>query len=230
MSLLDRSRRPLLSTLALLLVGAVSFAQAKGDGLNTALALPRSAPVPASPVPKVFLTTDEALELAFPKAKIQKVTSYLTEAQEERADELAGRDVGRRVVHGYVAKGADGKLLGTAYFDTHVVRSKKEVLMLVVAPDRSLARLEVLAFGEPLEYLPRGKFYDQLKGRKLDGSLVVGGKGVRGVAGATLTVQATVNASRRVLALHQVIEEAAAEKRRREEERRRRGGSSADAK
>ena len=156
---------------------------------------------------KVFLSTKEALELAFPKAEIVKSTEYLDEAQEKRASKLAGKSVGKRVVHAYEARNAKGELLGTAYFDTHKVRSKKETVMIVVDPAQRIRRVEVLAFAEPLEYIPRGNFYGQFKGRALDADLAVGRK-IRGVAGATLTTRATVEAARRVLALHQVVREA----------------------
>ncbi|MGH9360984.1 MAG: hypothetical protein ACRD2T_03645, partial [Thermoanaerobaculia bacterium] len=51
---------------------------------------------------KVFLTVDEALRLAFPGAKVERRTSYLTEVQRGRAERLAGVEVRSRLVHSYV--------------------------------------------------------------------------------------------------------------------------------
>jgi hypothetical protein len=154
---------------------------------------------------KVFLTVEEALALAFPGCEVERATEFLSEAEEERVEELAHAALDGRVVRPYVAK-KDGKLVGTAYFDAHVVRTKREVLMLVVAPDARLRRVEVLSFAEPLEYLPRAAFYAQFGGRPLDDEL--GKKGaIRGVAGATLSADAAIDAARRALAVHRVLAE-----------------------
>lgn len=154
---------------------------------------------------KVFLTLDEALELAFPKCEVERTTLYLTKPELKRAAKLAKVDVERALVRAYVAR-KDGELVGTAYFDRHEVRTLKEVVMFVVDPEARLQRIEVLAFGEPLDYLPRASWYAQFKGKQLDDKLSLKGA-IKGVTGATLTAHATTNAARRVLAVHQVVGE-----------------------
>jgi hypothetical protein len=108
--------------------------------------------------------------------------------------ELVTRYVGRE----------GGRLLGTAYFDTHRVRTLQETLMVVVGPDGKVARVEVLTFGEPDEYLPRPAWYAQFQGRALDRELAVS-RGIHGVTGATLSARTATEAVRRTLALHQVL-------------------------
>jgi hypothetical protein len=154
---------------------------------------------------KVFLTVEEALELAFPECQIERTTEVLTEAEEERVEALAHAELATRLVRPYVAR-KDGALVGTAYFDAHRVRTKNEVLMLVVGPDERLRRVEVLSFAEPLEYLPRSAFYAQFAGARLDEHLSLP-RDVRGVAGATLSAEAATRAARRVLALQRVLAE-----------------------
>lgn len=156
---------------------------------------------------KVFLTPDEALKLAFPGCTIERRTEYLDKEESKRVETLAKVELEGRVVRPYVAT-KDGKLVGTAYFDAHEVRTKSEVLMLVVGPDERLKRVEVLSFAEPLEYLPKGAFYAQLAGKKLGDELAVG-RDVRGIAGATLSANAATGAARRTLALHRVLAERA---------------------
>jgi hypothetical protein len=152
---------------------------------------------------KVFLTVDEALKLAFPDCKVERKTGYLTAGQVRRARELSGVEVPSALVTYYVAR-RGGQPAGTAYFDTHRVRTLPETLMVVVDPQGRVARVEVIAFREPQDYLPRGAWYEQFRGRGLDRELRVK-QGVHPVTGATLTVRATTDAVRRVLALHQVI-------------------------
>jgi len=157
---------------------------------------------------KLFLTRDQALELAFGAGtRVTAATHWLTEEQTRRASELAGSATGTSVVHAHVATDAAGKILGTAYFDARAVRSHGQSLMIVVGPDGAVARLDVLSFDEPLEYLPKPKWHAEFVGRKLDGELQLK-RGIHAVTGATLTARATVGAVREVLALHQALQPA----------------------
>jgi len=152
---------------------------------------------------KVFVTVDEALKLAFPGCEVARRTAFLKPEQLKKAQELAGAEVPSALVTYYAAtKG--GQPAGTAYFDTHRVRTLPETLMIVVDPQGKVGRIEVLSFREPEEYLPRGAWYEQFRGKSLDPDLQLK-RGIRPVTGATLTARATTDAVRRVPALHQVI-------------------------
>jgi hypothetical protein len=158
---------------------------------------------------KVFLTVDEALALAFPGCAVEPRTVYLTESQLARARELASVEIRSAMVRPYLAR-CDGRVAGAAYFDTHRVRTLPETLMIVVDAEGSLERVEILAFREPEDYIPRDTWYDQFAGERLDRELSLKRR-IRGVTGATLTARATTEAIRRVLALDRVINEGAAE-------------------
>jgi hypothetical protein len=152
---------------------------------------------------KVFVTVDEALRLAFPGCEVVRRTAYLTAGQVKQAKDLSGVDVPSALVAYHEAR-RNGQLVGTAWFDTHRVRTLPETLLIVVDPQGRVARLEVISFREPEEYMPRGAWYDQFRGRRLDRELALK-SGIHPVSGATLTARATTSAVRRVLALHQVI-------------------------
>jgi len=160
--------------------------------------------LPPAPPAKVFLTQAEALKLAFPDCAVERRTIYLTEEERQHAAELAGKgvEVENRVVYAYEAR-KDGKLVGTAYFDAHRVRTLDEVLMFAIDDKGRIQRLEMLSFGEPEEYIPRTKWYAQFTGKSLQDDLRLKGD-IKGVSGATLTATATASAARRTLALHAV--------------------------
>ena len=162
-----------------------------------------SAPAPAAPS-QVRITLEEALELCFPKATIERGTVYLTDKQLEQARKLSREPVESAIVHPYRAT-RDGELLGTAWVDVHRVRSLREALLVVVAPDQRVLRVELLSFAEPGEYAPRGSWYAQFVGHGLDDELDLR-RGIRGITGATLTARATTAAVRRVLAVQRVID------------------------
>jgi hypothetical protein len=154
---------------------------------------------------KVLLTQEEALRLAFPDAKVEARTAFLTDAQRRAAKGLSGEEeLPSALVRYYAATAKDGRPAGEAYFDTHVVRTESETVMVVVSPEARIERVEVLSFSEPEEYLPRARWYEQFRGRPLDDELSLK-RSIRPISGATLTARATTDAARRVLALYRVL-------------------------
>lgn len=152
------------------------------------------------------LTQDEALALAFPGAELERRTAFLDDARLARASELAGPgvDVESTVVTYYVAR-SRGEPVGVAYFDAHRVRTLPQVLMVVVGLDGRVARLETVSFREPPEYRAPNGWLRLFDGRALDDALSLRGE-IPALTGATLTAGATTRATRRALALHQVID------------------------
>lgn len=179
----------LLSRATLLLAAIFAASQ-------TALALP------------VYSSRDQALARAFPPpATVERKTYFLTEAERESASRLAKARIESSLVVAYVGRGPKG-ILGTAYFDTHTVRTMPETILVTVKPDGSVGGVEVLAFGEPEDYLPRPRWLGLFGGKRLEPNLAVG-RGLAHVTGATLTTRAIAEAVRRVLAIHTVMSAAA---------------------
>ena len=162
---------------ALLTLGALCPGAAASGALTSLVA---TSPAPAG---KVFMDRDEALELAFPGCAVKRTTVYLDREQVKLIEQRSRVSFEGSMLYPYRAM-RDGKLVGTAYFDTHRVRSKRETLMVVVGADGAVGRVEVLAFGEPVDYIPRDRWYGQFDGRSLDADLSLGRK-IRGVTGAT---------------------------------------------
>ncbi|KAA0249909.1 FMN-binding protein [Acidobacteria bacterium ACD] len=153
----------------------------------------------------VYETREKALARAFPPpARVERTTSYLTPEQKAAAEKAAEAPVESAVVTRYPALAPAGSHLGTAYFDQHVVRTQPEVLMVVVAPDRTLRSVDVLAFAEPEDYLPREGWLRRIPGKRAEDGLFVG-RALSHVTGATLTTRAIAAAVRRVLALDALL-------------------------
>lgn len=151
---------------------------------------------------RVLKTPEEAIALAFPGAQVTKEAHYLTAQQKAT---LAAQGVGE--VPGLVFQyriHREGALLAFAYLDTHRVRTLPETLLVILTPHGQVLRVEVLAFAEPPDYLPRESWYRQFAGTSPEKPPRLGDT-LRSVAGATLTAQATAAAVRRVLALHRVL-------------------------
>jgi Na+-translocating ferredoxin:NAD+ oxidoreductase RnfG subunit len=133
----------------------------------------------------------------------ERQTVFLTAEQREQIGKVSGAAFKDEIVYPYVLR-RDGAVVATAYLDVHRVRTLPEKVVVLVATDGKLLGIEVLAFSEPPDYLAPARWYDRLAGRAMDDTLRLG-KGVDGVAGATLTCRAAVDCARRILSLHAVL-------------------------
>ena len=153
---------------------------------------------------KVFYSRSEALKIAFPDAeRIEDETYVLSDAQAERIGAIAQSPLDSKLVKIYRGFHGD-QLLGYAVIDVHNVRTMPEAFMVVLTPEGSVRSVRVLAFHEPLDYLPNGRWYDQFGEKSLASPLRLGGD-IHGVVGATLSARATTRGVRRALAFYQVL-------------------------
>lgn len=154
---------------------------------------------------RTYLDRERALAQAFgPGATVRVRTVFLSPAAARRAEEAAGAKLATPRITRYQGVRAD-TLVGTAYLDTHRVRSMNETILVVVTPAGRVGAVEVLAFAEPEDYKPPRRWLDTLGDRALSRDLRPGAA-VPHLGGATLTARAITAAVRRTLALHAVIE------------------------
>src|SRR5213075_852006 len=143
---------------------------------------------------RVLMTQQQALASAFPPGvKVTRQTIFLT------TDQAKAAGVETQLVIRYA--GSNGSF---AYFDTHRVRTEPETVMVVVNAEGKIDRVDILSFDEPTDYFPKRRWLDQFLGRKLDDDLSLN-RAIRPMSGASLTGRAIVNASRKILAIHNVI-------------------------
>ena len=167
--------------------------------LATALVLGAAAVAGGQP----GVSREEALAAVFPGAAISGDRVYLTEGQRDAIAALSREDVPGRIYARYVAR-RGGAVVGRAYVDTHVVRTKRESLLISLEADGRVRRIDVTAFLEPPEYVAPEPWLRQYDRRPLDDDLAIQ-RAIRPIAGATLTNRAVNGAVRRVLALDQVL-------------------------
>ena len=153
---------------------------------------------------KVFHSRTEALEIAFPGAdRIEDEAILLGDEQASAIEALAQSRLESRIVRIYRGfRGAE--LLGYAFIDVHTVRTLPEAFLVVLSPEGDVRTLRVLAFHEPLEYMPTARWYRQFEEKGPDEPLRLGGD-IHGIVGATLSARATTNGVRRALALYRVV-------------------------
>ena len=151
-----------------------------------------------------FVTREEALAAVFPDAEVEAERVFLTEDQIHRAAALVGGDPPSALVARYLAR-EGGAVVGRAYVATHVVRTKRESLLISLDASGVVRRIDVTAFLEPPEYVASERWLDQYADRPLSDDLALG-RAIRPIAGGTLTAIAANGAVRRVLAIDHVLE------------------------
>jgi len=162
--------------------------------LAPALALACLAGV-ASAAATTLTPLDQALAHAFPGARIQPVTLALSPADVKAVEQRAHARCEARLVTAYVAWHGD-TLAGAAYTDRRVVRTREALFMITVAPDTTVARIDVLAFFEPPDYRPSERWLARFEGAHPD---------VPPLAGASLTSRAVSESARLALAWHALL-------------------------
>jgi Na+-translocating ferredoxin:NAD+ oxidoreductase RnfG subunit len=153
---------------------------------------------------KVFHSRSEAVELAFPEAdRIEDETLLIDDEKAAQVEKRARAKLESRIIKVY--RGYQGDtLLGYAFIDLHKVRSLPEAFLVVLSPEGAVRSLRVLAFHEPLEYMPTARWYEAFVGKTAQDPLRVGGD-IHGIVGATLSTRATSEGVRRALALFEIV-------------------------
>lgn len=153
---------------------------------------------------KVYKTKDVVLKEVFPDADaVEKINVFLGEAEQKKIEAIAKSKLDSRIFTFYTGrKGRD--IIGYAIFGSHVVRTKQAVYMVVINPDGSIRQVEILAFYEPEEYLPRKRWFEQFTGKIL-GDELWPRRGISAVTGATLSVNGITQEVRKILAVFKVM-------------------------
>ena len=154
---------------------------------------------------KVFASQNQALAEAFPDAaRIERKTILLGEDDTRAIEAITHQKEESRILVVHTAYDENDRILGFAHIDVHVVRTKPEAFMIVLTPEGRVRSVRILAFHEPLDYLPTDRWYAQFAGKTIEDRLRVGGD-VHGVAGATLSARAAADGVRRMLAYWQLL-------------------------
>jgi Na+-translocating ferredoxin:NAD+ oxidoreductase RnfG subunit len=153
---------------------------------------------------KVFASQKQALGEAFPDAsRIDRQTVLLRKRDSAAIAAILYEEVESKIVVIHTAY-KDDEILGYAHIDVHNVRTKPEALMIVLTPTGTVRSVRMLAFHEPLDYLPTDRWYGQFAGKTGQDGLRVG-RDVHGVVGATLSARAAADGVRRMLAYWEVL-------------------------
>jgi len=148
-------------------------------------------------------TYQAALEKNYPNPKClsKKEIVYLTNKQKKKIEEISGTRVLSKLKVRYNNRCNNSVI----YIDSHIVRTLNETLLFEIKEGK-IEKLETVSFMEPQEYKSPNPWIKKFIRKKLDEKLQLNAD-IDALSGATLTAVAVTNASRKILALHQVINE-----------------------
>ena len=152
---------------------------------------------------------EDYIKRGFAHCKIEKENLFLNKKQLNKSKELS-KITGQSALGLRFRVNCPKKETIYAYVDSHIVRTLNETLVTYIQ-GRKIVETEILHFLEPQEYKPPKIWLNQFQGKKLTDELKVYGE-IDGLSGATLSVRAVTYSARRVLALHETLEEKKMEK------------------
>lgn len=145
---------------------------------------------------------EEALKQIYPSSTVEIKNFVLTKDMVEKLEKNYSLKIDSRMVTFYIVK-KDGKPIAYGYVDIHTVRTKPEAVLYTITPDGKIDVVEVLAFHEPLEYLPEERWFKQFA--KKDENSLKFKKDIQNMSGATLTSRAVTENARKALILWKIF-------------------------
>lgn len=158
----------------------------------------------ASAEAALLITPSDALKHTFGKATtVSKKNTLLRNAQAAAVSKQAQLKLETKIYRIYTAKKSD-KTVGYGMLITRQVRQKDASVLYIITPDGTLRAVEVIAFGEPPEYIPSETYLQQFNAKSSADTLRVG-KDIPTISGATLSARNITDGSRLALALFDVL-------------------------
>lgn len=153
---------------------------------------------------KDFKRPEQALSQIYTGSQIEVRNITLTREQMEEVQRISGVKLESRIASWYIVK-KGGQTIAYGYADIHRVRTHPEVVLYTITPDGRLDVVEVLAFYEPLEYMPEDQWLRLFAGKQLSKDPIRLRRDIPNITGATLTARAITDNARKVLAMWQIL-------------------------
>ncbi|MCK9454678.1 FMN-binding protein [Sulfurimonas sp.] len=159
------------------------------------LALPLSAKILISPI-------DAMKENFGNENKIEKKNILLTNAQVQNIEDSAKVKLLNKIVRVFKAT-KDGKTTGHGVLINRKIRTKNGVVLYLISADSTLKGIEVVAFNEPMEYIPSDKWLSQFEDVKMQDKTKL--SSITNITGATLSAKIFIDGSKVAFAIYDEV-------------------------
>lgn len=160
------------------------------------LALPLSAKMLISPI--------DAMNQSYGvKSKISEDNILLTNIQAKKIQDESNVKLETNIFKVFKAE-QNGKIIGYGILINKKIRSKNGVVLYLISTDSVLKSIEVIAFNEPMEYIPSKKWISQFENVKTQTPLNLS-KDIPTITGATLSAKSFVDGSKIAFAIYNEV-------------------------
>ena len=152
---------------------------------------------------KENISIDELLKTNYEDTaiSIEKKSLILTKEQAKSIQKAARAKVSSKIVRYYIIKKED-KVLGHAILLKQKIRTKNAAILYMVDGKKTMVGLEIVSFKEPSEYKPNDEWTKIFVGKTSE-DILVAGKDIATISGATLSARAISDVARVALAIAQ---------------------------
>lgn len=127
----------------------------------------------------------------------------LSDAQMVQLSKLSTQKIDSKLYRIYVAKN-DAKTVGFGVLMNKKVRTKTAIALYLIDNGGKIKTIEIVAFNEPLEYLPSKTWLDVFDGKTLNNPLKLN-QDIPTTTGATLSARSIADGARAALALLDIV-------------------------
>ena len=136
-------------------------------------------------------------------AEISKKNILLKKSQAKKIQQDAKTKIKSKIFRVFKAT-SKGKVLGFGILVNKKVRSKNAAILYIISKDSILKSIEIVAFNEPMEYIPSKTWIKQFENVSTDKRLRIS-KEIPTITGATLSARSIVDGSRVAFAFYEEI-------------------------
>lgn len=153
---------------------------------------------------KVLISVDDALKTSFGKQiTINKKSIMLKKHEAKKLMKMARSKIKSKIFKTYIVKDSTSIVIGYGVLLSQKIRSKNGVFLYSINKEGTLLNIEVIAFNEPLEYLPSTQWKKQFNNVTKDEEPVLK-RNISTITGATLSAKAITDSSRIALGLYEL--------------------------
>lgn len=155
-------------------------------------------------VAKTNASVKDVIETSFKNVSAIDTKSLILSATQFKKVRSYAKAAIKTKIYRYYDIQSGGKSLGKAVLITRKVRSKKATVLYAFNTKGTLRFSEIMAFGEPPEYIPSKIWMTQLQEQMPSAKLTVG-KDIPTISGSTLSASSITKGARVARAIYEIV-------------------------
>ncbi len=154
-------------------------------------------------IAKINVTVKEVCETSFRNVdKIEHKTLFLTTSQYDKIRRKAKAKINTKIYRYYNIL-SKGKRVGIGVLITRKMRTKKATVLYAFDMNNNLRFTEIMAFGEPPEFIPNSTWMGQFQNKKPTKKFMIG-KDIPTISGSTLSARSITQGARIARAIYEI--------------------------